>query len=402
MAVWIGLGGFAFMLGNLALAAVLEPADFGRLALFEALTGIGVYLSPAGLDSLVVRRELRVGSSSLRRATGTSVLVALVVGGIAVALFGFDLPAVALLGGAVLAAATARMCAASEQAAVRLDRSQLLTQLPSVCFGFGAVLLALLGTSSWQSGAGVLVAGFALSALVGLGLLRRGWRPKAPAGLDRFAWRRALSFVGIMASVLVLHHVERLVIPRFLGLEALATFAVVATVVGSPYRILHSGVGYSLMPRIRAERSVRARRRLVRSELALIGPLGLAGGLVLLTAARPLIHALYGDKYEVSLAVVAAIIAVGVVRLFYAVASAVVRALADTRQLRQFNLLAWIGTALAAGAAVMFSGFGLVGVIAGAAVGWLVRLAAAVSLVRPAFAVPRLEARDEERAVQTL
>ncbi len=99
---------------------------------------------------------------------------------------------------------------------------------------------------------------------------------------------------------------------------------------------------------------------------------------------------------------VGAIIAVGIVRLFYAVASAVVRALADARQLRQFNLLAWIGTALAAGAAIIFSGFGLVGVIAGAAVGWLVRLAAAVSLVRPVFAVPRLEAREEDRAVQTL
>lgn len=402
MAVWIGLGGFAFMLGNLALAAVLEAADFGRLALFEALTGIGVYLSPAGLDSLVVRRELRVGSSSLRRATGTSVLVALIVGGIAVALFGFDLPAVALLGGTVLAAATARMCAASEQAAVRLGRSQLLTQLPSLCFGAGGILLALLGVSNWKSGAGVLVAGFALSALLGLTLFRRGWRPEAPGWLDRVAWRRALSFVGIMASVLVLHHIERLVIPRFLGLEALATFAVVATVVGSPYRILHNGVGYSLMPRIRAERSVPARRRLVRSELALIGTLGFAGGLVLLTAARPLIHALYGDKYQVSLAVVGAIIAVGIVRLFYAVASAVVRALGDAGQLRRFNLLAWIGTALAAGAAALLSGFGLVGVIAGAAVGWLVRLAAAVSLVRPTFAIPLVEAPDEDAAVQTL
>ncbi len=390
MALWIGLGGFAFMLGNLALAGVLEPADFGRLALFEALTGIGVYLSPVGLDSLVVRRELRVGSSSLGRATGSSVLVAALVGGIAVTLFGFALPAVALLGGAVLAAALARMCAASEQAAVRLGRSQLLTQLPNVCFGTGGVLLAVIGISSWQSGAGVLVAGYVMSALLGVGLLRRGWRPEASERLDPLAWRKALSFVGIMASILVLHHVERLVIPRFLGLEALATFAVVATVVGSPYRILQDGVGYSLMPRIRAERSVPVRRRLVRSELALIGPLGIAGGLALLMAARPLIDALYGDKYEVGLAVVAAIIAVGIVRLCYAVASAVIRALGEARQLRWFNLLAWIGTVLAVGAAIAFSGFGLVGVICGAAVGWLIRLAAAVILARPAFAVPTL------------
>jgi O-antigen/teichoic acid export membrane protein len=208
--------------------------------------------------------------------------------------------------------------------------------------------------------------------------------------------------VGLLASVLLLHYLERLVIPGLLGLEQLATFAVVATLVGSPYRVLHAGIAYALMPRMRAESTVEGRNRLLRSELKLVAALGVGGGAVLAGLALPLIHLLYGDKYRVGFLLVVAIALVGVIRLLYAVASATVGAIGDSQQLRVFNAAGWAGTATAAVGAVLFSVYGLVGVVGGAALGWVLRLAAATVLARRALAMASPGQRGDDPVVRTL
>ena len=386
VALWIGLGGTAYMLGNLSLAGVLPAKDFGRLALFQAILGVSVGLAPLGLDSLVVRRELLFSPGNLWRASLAGALTALVAAAVAASAFELTPWAIGLVAAAVLAASGARMCAAAEQARVRLGRSQLLAQIPSLSFGVGGILLASLGVEDWHWGATALAVGYLFAAIVGLALARfaafKREVARAPAFPDRHAYSKAMAFVGILASVLLLQQIERLVIPARLGLEDLATFALVATIVGSPYRVLQGGIGYALMPRLRAEVTRAGRSRLVRWEMRLATILGVGGGLVLTILARPVIRAFYGDKYSVSLALVVAIALVGVVRVFYAVAAATVSAIGDRRGLRRFNGLGWLAVALAAGGALLLSGYGLVGVVAGAALGWLVRLAAAVALAR--------------------
>lgn len=377
------------MLGNLILAGSLPTDGFGRLALFQAILGLGAGLGPLGLDTLVVRRELPVSRSTLRWSAGAGTLMAGLAAVVAAGLYAFDVAALLLLGSAVLAGTILRMCAASLQAAVLLGRAQLLTQLPFVLFGMGAFPLALAGVQDWRSGALLLTGGYLAAGLLGIWLLDRAPGDPGPeqvGGLRREWVTRALAFVGLLASVLLLHQLERLVVGGLLGLEELGIYAVVATVVASPYRALHGGIGYALMPRLRAESDPTARRRLVRDELRLAALLGLGGGVVMSVLARPVIVALYGTKYPVGLTLVVVIVAVGILRLFYGVAAATLSALAGSSRLRAFNWLGWLSVAVAVAGAVGLSGLGLVGVVAGVGAGWTVRLVAAAALARPLLA----------------
>jgi hypothetical protein len=74
--------------------------------------------------------------------------------------------------------------------------------------------------------------------------------PLAPAGVDAV--------------------VERLLIPHLLPLHDLATYGILAAIVGSLFRVVQMGVGYSLLPRLRAAPGVLERRRLVAQETRLV------------------------------------------------------------------------------------------------------------------------------------
>ena len=93
---------------------------------------------------------------------------------------------------------------------------------------------------------------------------------------------------------------ERLLAPRLLSLEDLARFAVVATLVGSPFRMLQMGAGYTLLPRLRAATSPHARWKLVRHEALAVALIGGAGGVILLSAAPWIADRLLAGKYELS------------------------------------------------------------------------------------------------------
>ena len=379
------------MVGNLAFAGMLSSEDFGRLTLFQAVLFIGVGLAPLGLDSLVVRREIEAVRTAMVGASVAAIVTAILIVVAAKALYDFGTWSIALIAVACLVGAVARIYAAFEQAVVRLPRSQLISQAPHLCYGLAALLLLAGDWRDWRVAALVLVAGYVVSAGIGWVMFRSGTRRFSPGSgrsiqtFSREMWRRAFTFAGILASLLLLSQVERLVVARFSTLEDLATFGVAVAIVGSPYRLLGSGIGYALMPRLRQEASAAGRRRLLRAELYLALILGGGGGGVLIVAARPLIESLYGGKYDVTVGLIVAIVLVGFVRLLYGCASAAVSALGETPQLRSFNVLGWVGTLVAVVSAVALSSYGLVGVVAGAGLGWLVRLAAATVLVGPAF-----------------
>ncbi len=384
--VWIGGGGIAVMGGNLLLAGILARQDFGRLILFQSILTVGVGLAPLGLDNLVVRRELPPTGDTQRRVLLAAGAVAAALGVGTAVLYDFPIPIAALLAAGCVVAALARLYAAAERAALRLHRSQLVTQAPSVAYGAGVVLVWLLADRDWRIAAFVMVLGHGVAVVVGAvmyGMPTSAEKPAAVRAPD--VWAKAFAFAGMFASVLVLSQMERLVAGRVLSLEDVATFGVVATVAGSPYRLLSDGIGYALMPRLGRASDPEEWARLIQSEVWIALTLGLAGGAVLLVVGGPLVEALYGGKYQAPPALVLAIVLVGMIRLLYSPASAAVSALAQTRELGWFSVSGWITTALAAAVAVGLSRFGLVGVVTGAGVGWAGRLAAAVVLVRPAF-----------------
>ena len=70
-----------------------------------------------------------------------------------------------------------------------------------------------------------------------------------------------LDLVALLGAGLVFMQLERLVIPRVLTYEDLATFGVVSSLVASPFRMLQNAVFYTIIPRLRGAPPVEERRR---------------------------------------------------------------------------------------------------------------------------------------------
>src|SRR6185436_16133469 len=115
---------------------------------------------------------------------------------------------------------------------------------------------------------------------LGWGLLVRepGFRRERK---EELVWSEALSLAGMDASGLLLVQLDRLLIARLLSLGELATYGVLAAIVGSLFRVLQMGVGYTLIPRLRSATSVMERRRLISHEAKLVSAVVIAGSVVI-------------------------------------------------------------------------------------------------------------------------
>jgi hypothetical protein len=192
--VGFGLGGVGYALGNLLLARALPPAQFGVFTLFVALVQIGASLAPVGLDGQVNRRP----------------------GGVV-------LPGRVLLPSGIVAAAAAIFASTL----YRLDTALVVALVISVTAGGATHVAAAIFQSRLRFGLSL-----SLSQGLAVALLGRE-RPRGPTAAHPFS--EGLSLLGITAAALILMQLERLLTPRLLTLEDLATFAVVASIVGSRF-----------------------------------------------------------------------------------------------------------------------------------------------------------------------
>ena len=157
--------------------------------------------------------------------------------------------------------------------------------------------------------------------------------PRQAAPLDRFPLERGVRDGGLSAAGLLLIQLERLLIPHLLPLHDLATYGVLAAIVGSLFRVLQMGVGYSLLPRLRAAPGVLERRRLIAREARLVFAI-VALGSAVIWIATPLVERWFLDgKYHLSAALVLAALVTGVAKIMNGFAQSTVSALADAREL---------------------------------------------------------------------
>jgi O-antigen/teichoic acid export membrane protein len=166
---------------------------------------------------------------------------------------------------------------------------------------------------------------------------------------------------------------ERLLAPRLLSLEDLARFAVAATLVGSPFRMLQMGAGYTLLPRLRAATSPHARWKLVRHEALAVALIGGAGGVILLSAAPWIAERLLAGKYELSTGLMVAALVSGVAKLADAIATTMVWALASPRQLAMLNWVSWACAGLGVALGWLGARWGLLGLMYGVTAAWVCR-----------------------------
>jgi hypothetical protein len=272
------------------------------------------------------------------------------------------------------------VAAARFQSEQRFARALVLNQSPNI------ILLLAAGVSLLTRAPGawlpvlISMAGFAVAATYGwTGLLRE--RAGRPSGRAEFSWSEALAFAGLNASGLLLIQLERLVLPHVLPLADLALYGVVGAIAGSVYRVMQMGVGFSLLPRLRAATTVLERRRLVSHEARLVGGMAVLGSAAIWFFTPLLERWFLAGKYHLAGPLLLAAIVSGIAKIANAFAKATASAMADPRELSLINASGWVSVGLALAGAWIGARWGLTGVIYGVAVGWLARALVTFALV---------------------
>jgi O-antigen/teichoic acid export membrane protein len=373
--VGFGLGGVGYALGTLLLARVLPPTQFGVFTLFLALVQIGASLAPIGLEGQVNRRP--GGVLSPGRPLLTSMIVAAATALVASTLYRMDEAFIAALVISITAGGISRVASAIFQSRLRFALALSLSQgLAVALLGMGTVAVIAGGADPRLLAA--FVAGYyVVSAGVGWGMVAR---EKPEGRTEAHSFLEGLSLLGITAAALILNQLERLLAPRLLTLEDLATFAVAATLVGSPFRMLQMGAGYTLLPRLSAASTPEERRQLVRREAAVVILIGGGAALVILFTAPWIARWLLAGKYVLSTALIIAALVSGTVKLADGFATTMVWALGSPRQLAFLNWVSWTCAGVGVAAAWLGARWGLIGLMYGVTVAWVCRGAVAGAL----------------------
>jgi O-antigen/teichoic acid export membrane protein len=381
------LSGVGFAGSNLILARVLPTDQYALFTLVIALGNLGYALAPAGLDGVVNRRHLEAGPRLLAHAAGPAVLVGLVFGAIGLVSYRMPAPLASLLFLSSAAGGLMMVAGSRFQSEQRFAVSLSLGQSPNIVLLLAAlVALGLHASAAWVP---VLIsaAGFVAAAALGWAALlweRRGrGSPEVP-----FSWGEALAFAGLNASGVLLIQLERLVLPHVLPLTDLALYGVLGAIAGSVYRVMQLGVGFSLLPRLRAAPTVIERRRLVAHEAKLVGAMVVLGSAGIWFGAPPVERWLLAGKYHLSGALLLAAIVSGIAKIANAFSKAAAAALADPRELSLINLSGWASVGLALAGAYVGAHWGLVGVIYGVVVGWFLRAVVTLTLVARHLRLP--------------
>jgi len=367
-----GASGVGFAGANLLLARFLPTAEYAVFTLVIALISLGYSLAPAGVDGIVNRRHLDAGPALLRRTLGASLLVG--VAFMIAAQLGYRLsaPMVLILFVSTVAGGAMAVAGAQFQSERRYGISLALTQSPNLALLIAALaVIASHDQRAWLP-LSISMLGFVLAAVYGWWVLFRE-RATKPVRGSWFPWGEALSFAGLNGAGLFLIQLERLVIPHVLSLRDLATYGVLAPIAGSLFRVLQMGVGYTLVPRLRAPGTVPERRLLIAHEAKLVAVLVVAGSATLWVVTPLIERWVLEGKYHLTGPLLLAALVSGVAKIMDAFTKSTVTALATPAELSLVNLFGWASVALAVPAAVFGARWGLAGVIYGVGFGWLLR-----------------------------
>ena len=367
-----GAAGAGFAGANLILARLLPKEEYALFTLVVALVNLGYSIAPAGVDTMVNRLHLEAGPRLLRRALTGATGVAIIFTGIGLVAYTLS-PLMSLLLFVSTAAGGAMMVAGAKfQSEHRFGISLALIQSPNVMLLFAALVVAVFHAHSASIAVLISSLGFVVAAAIGWTILFRERHGKAHGGSE-FPWKEALTFAGLDIAGLTLIQLERLVLPHVLPLSDLATYGVLAAVVGSLFRVMQMGVGYTLLPRLRAAKSIHERRRLIAHEVQLISVIVLLGSALIWFVTPVLERSFLAGKYHLAGPLIFAALVSGIIKILNAFAKGTVSALATGRELAMINVFGWISVAIAVIAAVVGARWGLTGVIYGVAFGWLVR-----------------------------
>jgi O-antigen/teichoic acid export membrane protein len=369
-ATFLAAGGVGFAVGNILLARVLPEAQFGAVALVLSLIQVGAALAAHGLPNLVIRHQLNASSGLLRQSTFSSLLAGAVVLAIAAALYDLDAFLALMLGVTVVLAGMGRVAGALFQSRGRFGFSLFLIQIHNWVLLASVPIVLLFRRPFAELVTAVILCSYLATSVLGWRLAARLPGDGTQPAHNRAFMLEALSAAGLALSSNIFFQIDRLVIGRALSLEDLARYSIVAAIAGSAFRMLQTGAGYSLTPRLRACSSRAQALVLIRHEAALVFAMGALAALVVVMVTPWLIERFLAGRYSIPGGLVAVVIATGFIRIGEAFAASVVVARGSARQLSLLNHSGWIALALALVCAWVARPFGLVGVVAGLGAGW--------------------------------
>jgi O-antigen/teichoic acid export membrane protein len=376
-----GLGGVAFSVGNLVLARVLSSYEYGLVSLVIGVVSVSGPSAPLGMDFVISRRGLALGSELRRKVLLTSVLVGLGTAAVAAPLYrlGTSLMLVVLV-------ATTAMGISQATAAHFQSQRQFGLSMPFIQASNWSVLL--IGIVTWAGGVVTATLPCALIAISGLLTAAIGWivvsrRAAKGVALPAGLWAAAIPLLAINVAGSVALQLERLIIPMTIGIRDLALFGVTASLVGSPYRMLQMAVLFTIIPRLRDASTVAERWRLLRHEFLLLGVVMGPASIAIWLLAPRIAHWFLAGRYDLGGALIVAVIISGLLKVLSAFGQSVVSALAPDKCLRLLSSASWGCIVLAIALAFAFRSWGLTGIIYATSVGWLVRTCVAFWISAP-------------------
>ncbi len=387
-AIGFAAGGAGFAAGSILLAKIMSPAGFGVVTLVLALNQFGISFGPFGLDVVANRHRPRVGRRygllALAFATATGIAAS------AIAFWYYRLSAgiVVLLLPMVIGGATNRVCLALFQSEHRAKIAMVLSQAPNYILLFIALLALGLSLTS-ESFVLILVAlGYVMASGLGWLTAYRTLNNGRQEIEFNVVFSEGAAAVGIGVGVDILGQFERFAIPKVGSVEMLGTYAVLAAVVGSPFRMIQIAISFSLLPRLRAVASAAEARAVIVRESFTALLMAIASSVVVVLVAPLVFNTLLKGKYEIGFGLIGATIVVGLAKIWGSFSTAIAMSCGTPRSMTIISVLAWICIAIAAGAVVIGARFGLLGILYGVGSAWAL-LAAGGSCV----AVVSLRAR---------
>jgi O-antigen/teichoic acid export membrane protein len=371
-AVAFGFGGATFTIGNLILARVLSSAEFGLLSLFIGVISVAGPSAPMGMNHVLARRGLPLGAGLRRTALVTCLLIGLATALVCATLYHLSMPLLVSVLIATVAMGLAQSVTAHFQSQRQFGLSIPFTQVSNWVLAPIGVLAWVCSITTATLPAIIIALATAIAAAVGWFMVARGTTDGKPQPAPPGLWGEAISLMSINVAGSLLLQLERLVIPMTIGIENLALFGVAASLVGSPFRMLQTAINFTVVPRLRVASASSERRQLLRREFLLIAVVMGPASVVLWLLAPPLAHWFLGGRYDLSNAVIGAMIISGFLKVLSAFGTAVVSALAPDRGLWLLSTASWTCIALSVCLAFAFRPWGLTGAIYAVSAGWLV------------------------------
>ena len=365
------LAGAAFAGAMLLLARALPKPEFGLLGLVVTIQNVASRTAPLGADGIVIRRRMDPGPRLLGRVLATATVFAAAITWLSWRIYDIQPQYLVLIFAGTVAGAASYVASSQFQAEEKFGVSVLLNQGMNVVLLGAAGLALFLGLTTAFVPAALFTGGFFLAAMLGWGALLLRRRGSNPDPGEDYHWGEAISYWGVAGGAEFLHQLDRLLIPELLSFEALATFSVLAAIVGAPFHMLQLGVGYTLLPRLRKEPTILARRQLLRHESLVTGFTAAVTAGLLLVATPWIVRLFLGDKYILSTGLIIAGLFLGMLRLVSSYAKTIVKSIGTTTDLVKLNVFSGISIAMAVGGAAIGAQWGLEGLLYGIGIGWI-------------------------------